>query len=178
MARKKPTGKSKVRGHTARVVVVDEAQTMHEHVTLKEAQGGGANAVERQGLDLHRYTMDHVLPEAVAACDAGIEREKALERDVQQHQGRVVILCQEVRGMTAKQGGIIREQRGWWRTMTPLPGGIKAVMGKSEAEIRWAYAQACRAQRLAKTHREALNMAGPNAISFVLVSGGIELAGI
>ncbi len=147
------------------------------HVTSREAEGGGANVAERQGLDLQRYTLEHVLPEALAACDAGIEREKALERDVQRGETRAVIMCQEVRGMTEVVNGIVVERKGWWRTMTPLPGGIKAVMGKSDAEIRWAYAQACRAQRRAKTHREALDMAGPNKITFVLVGGGVELLG-
>lgn len=145
--------------------------------TKKEDAGGGANAIERQGLDLHRWTLDRVLPEAVAACDAGIEREKALERDVQRGETRAVILCQEVRGMSEEVNGIVREKKGWWRSMSPLPHGIRPVMGKSDAELRWCYAQALRAQRVAKTHREALNMAGPNAITFVLVGGGVELPG-
>jgi hypothetical protein len=141
----------------------DDTATPAEHV------------VERQGIDLNEYTLKHILPGAAEMCEEGRLREVAAERDLKPFERRVVYAT-EVRGMMHTVNGIIQEQRGWYKTTSPLPHGIKPIMGKSDAELRWCYANALRAQRVAKTHREALNMAGGNAITFVIIGGGIEVA--
>lgn len=133
------------------------------------------SVVEHVGLDLNEYTLKHVLPGAAELCEQGKQREIALARDVAQGE-RNVYYATEVRGMTEVVNGVLVEKRGWYRTTTPLPHGVKPVMGKTDAELRWCYAQALRAQRVVKTHREALTMANGNAITFVIVSGGIEIA--
>lgn len=133
--------------------------------------------VERQGLDLNRYALEHILPGAVEMCDAGIEREKALERDKPAHEGRRVFTLAEVRGMPMQLiNGVLQEPRGWFRTVELLPHMTQTLMGRNEAQIRFAYAMALQKLRVAKSHREALRMANGNAIRFVFVGGGVEVA--
>lgn len=133
------------------------------------------SVVEHVGLDLNEYTQRHILPGAAQLCEEGKLREIAATRDIMRAANPVVYTT-EVRGMMETVNGLTVEKRGWYRTTTPLPHGIKPVMGRSDAELRWCYANALRAQRVAKTHADALKMANGNAITFVLLGGGIEVA--
>ena len=133
------------------------------------------SVVESVGLDLNEYTLKNILPGAAELCEQGRQREIAATRDIMQAE-RKVYYATEVRNMTEAVNGVLVEKRGWYRTTTALPYGIKPVMGRTDAELRWTYANALRAQRVVKTHAEALKLANGNAITFVIVGGGIELA--
>lgn len=133
--------------------------------------------VERQGLDLNRYVLEKVLPGAAELCEEGKQREIALERDKPAAEGPRCFMLAEVRGLPPRLiNGVWQEPRGWYRTVDLLPHMTQTLMGRSEAQIRFAYAMALQKCRVAKSHREALKMANGNAIRFVFVGGGIEAA--
>jgi hypothetical protein len=135
------------------------------------------HVVERQGIDLNRYTLEHILPGAAEMCQEGIEREKRLERDKPAAEERRVYMLAEVRGLPMRLiNGILQEPRGWLMTTEPLPHMSKRTMGRSEADIRFAYAMQLQKQRIAKSHAEALKMANGRALTFIHVGGGVELA--
>lgn len=133
------------------------------------------HVVERQGIDLNRYTLEKILPGAAQMCEEGQQREIAAQRDLKPHENNVIMLT-ELRGLPMQLiNGILQEPRGFFRTASQLPHGVEPIVGRNEAQIRITYARVLQRKRIAKNWPEALRMANGNAIRFVFVGGGVEM---
>lgn len=130
--------------------------------------------VERQGIDVNDYTLKHILPGAAQMCEEGQLREKMAERDLPKFE-RKVYYATEVHGLTMTVNGVTRPLKGVYKTVTPLPYGIKPVMGRNVAELHWCYRMALMRQRVTRDAEVARRLSSGAAITFVVVTGGIDV---
>lgn len=103
--------------------------------------------IEHQRIDLNRYALEHILPQAAQACEEGQLREKMLERDKQP--GKQVYWLAEV-------------EPGVWENITPLPHGMPTVRMRGNPlganGFRWQLVMQLQKQRVCRTHRQAMDI--------------------